>query len=208
MDYSESSTSYQWQWNEPNKTLVSEWYWEQFTQTKSPWTTANDATIWVFSRVDTNNAKVLDWINSLATAVRWGTYIWRCRDYAVNIIKSDWSLGTENKADIYSNWAGTAIYWWPTDNWSNIWTINDINNSNFGIVISPYAFLMDKIWNYLKVNNFGFTVPDWARIDWISSGITKSGVVSKTWPSTTFYFYIDYIYITVYYSIYHPPVYS
>lgn len=60
-------------------------------------------------------------------------------DYVVKLIKSDSSLGTENKAKTGS-WQYTADtnydYGSASDLWSDLWTASDINSSNFGLAIS------------------------------------------------------------------------
>lgn len=60
-------------------------------------------------------------------------------DVEVKIVKSDGSIGSENKADISTNWPTSdayASYGASDDLWSESWDYSDINNSNFGMVIS------------------------------------------------------------------------
>lgn len=62
-------------------------------------------------------------------------------DSEVKIVKSDGSIGTTNKADVSTEWPSTASetyisYGGSSDLWGESWTYSDINNSNFGIVIS------------------------------------------------------------------------
>ena len=62
-----------------------------------------------------------------------------CKDINVLIIKSDGSLGTENKADIINNWSTSDTYksyGSSSDLWSETWTLADINDADFGVVIS------------------------------------------------------------------------
>jgi len=60
-------------------------------------------------------------------------------DKEVKIVKSDGSLGTENKADTDRNWE-TGYSYIPygssTDLWSESWESGDINDADFGVVIS------------------------------------------------------------------------
>ena len=63
-----------------------------------------------------------------------------CKDTVVKLVKADGTLGTENKADTATNWPSStgqiATYGSPTDLWSNGWAPADVNNSNFGVVLS------------------------------------------------------------------------
>ena len=65
-----------------------------------------------------------------------GNYI---KDSLVKIVKSDGSFGTTNKADTIDYWTGTLLYssyGSSSDLWGENWTPADINNANFGTVIS------------------------------------------------------------------------
>lgn len=61
------------------------------------------------------------------------------KDSAVRIVKSDGSIGTTNKADTTTQWPLTdtnASYGNSSDLWGESWTPSDINNANFGVVLS------------------------------------------------------------------------
>lgn len=61
------------------------------------------------------------------------------RDFQVSLVKSDSSIGLENKADAVTNWDTSekyVSYGSSSDLWSETWTANDINNNNFGVVFS------------------------------------------------------------------------
>ena len=60
-------------------------------------------------------------------------------DNSIKIVKSDGSFGTTNKADSLTRWENSdsyVSYGSDSDLWNESWTVSDINNSNFGVVIS------------------------------------------------------------------------
>lgn len=60
-------------------------------------------------------------------------------DNMVNIVKSNGSFGTTNKADTITAWPTSeayASYGSSSDLWGETWTSADINNANFGVGIS------------------------------------------------------------------------
>jgi hypothetical protein len=61
------------------------------------------------------------------------------QDSDVKIIKSDNTIGIENKADIGISWPFTDTYksyGSSSDLWGENWLYSDINSSNFGVVLS------------------------------------------------------------------------
>ena len=80
------------------------------------------------------------------------------RDEAIKIVKSDGSIGTTNKA-IGDNWPTTEAYvshGASDDLWSESWTAEDINNSNFGVVIQTY--IQTELTTYTRVDHIRITV--------------------------------------------------
>ncbi len=64
-----------------------------------------------------------------------------CVDQIVSIVKADDSVGAENKADTVTNYPisdpNTYVSYGANNNlWSEAWEYSDINNSNFGMVIT------------------------------------------------------------------------
>ena len=61
-------------------------------------------------------------------------------DEEVKIVKSDGNIGTENKADTVTDWPweadAYATYGGPEDLWSETWSPSDINDVDFGVVLS------------------------------------------------------------------------
>ena len=61
------------------------------------------------------------------------------RDNSVRIVKSDGSVGTTNKADTVTNWSTTesyVSYGGSTDTWGETWSAEDINDTDFGVVLA------------------------------------------------------------------------
>lgn len=80
-------------------------------------------------------------------------------DEEVFIIKSDGTLGSENKADTATVWPGSdtiVSYGDPSDLWSEAWTPTDINDSDFGVVISADADI--GIFGSISIDHIKITV--------------------------------------------------
>lgn len=61
------------------------------------------------------------------------------KDSEVKIVKADGSVGTTNKADTVSNWPLSDTYishGSSSDLWGETWTVTDINDADFGVVVS------------------------------------------------------------------------
>ena len=63
-------------------------------------------------------------------------------DNEIKIVKSDGSIGSENKASV-SAWPGGGSYTWviygsDSDLWSESWAYTDINDVDFGVVLSAH----------------------------------------------------------------------
>lgn len=159
----------------------------------SPGTMANDTTVGDTAWINPDNAKVSD--NTYTTAFM-GQYTGGIYE-SVKIVKSDGSIGTTDKAN--NNWTSSdayTSYGSSSDLWGETWTREDINSSNFGVVIQAY---IDSDSYYLKATNFGFTIPEGMNIDGIVVEIEKKEVSSGS-PNFYDYAYIDHIRITVYYT--------
>jgi hypothetical protein len=81
-----------------------------------------------------------------------------------------------------------------SDLWGLSWTSADINNSDFGVVISYMGDLETSY--YLKATNFGFTIPENATINGIK---TEIQTIRLTYVGG-YYMGIDHIRITIYYT--------
>lgn len=74
-------------------------------------------------------------------------------DEHVRIVKADGTIGSENKADTTTSWPDIdayVTYGGSTDKWSETWTAEDINDADFGVVISadvvhPASIAVDHI---------------------------------------------------------------
>ncbi|KKK97845.1 hypothetical protein LCGC14_2648690, partial [marine sediment metagenome] len=129
----------------------------------NPGTMADDATVGTFTWASPDNAKVSD--NSYSS-VNFGSAE-DMHDNEVKIVKSDGTLGSENKA-LVPGWSSTEAYFSygdSSDLWGESWTTSDINDTDFGVVLS--AKQSTKITHYLKATNFGFSIPGEAIIDGI-----------------------------------------
>ena len=156
------------------------------TGATSPGTMADDDTVGTKVWPDVDNAKVSD--NSY-TSINLGLGGWVC-DYKVHIVKADDSIGEENKDD--GNWPSSDeynSYGNSTDLWSEEWTAENINDENFGVVISAYQY---DFSHFLKATNFGFSIPGGATINGILAEIERHADGATA--------YIDHIRITVYYT--------
>jgi len=160
----------------------------------SPGTMTDDDAVGDMPWTSVDNAKASD--NLYAYDYNGIGYEESVYDYAVKIVKSDGSIGSEDKAsvsawpssDAYSSYGGVA------DLWSEEWTAEDINNANFGVVISAYSTY--GTMHYLKATNFGFSIPNGATINGILVGIEKQSHDANGAK----YPYVDHIRITVYYT--------
>ena len=83
----------------------------------------------------------------------------QCIDSEVKIVKSNGSIGTTNKST-GASWSTTETYdsfGGTNDLWGETWLPSDINNSNFGVVISPQIRLTPD-GNPASVDHFRITV--------------------------------------------------
>lgn len=61
------------------------------------------------------------------------------QDYEVQLIKADGTYNTQNKADLTTKWLTTDVvvnYGSSSDVWGGTWSYTDINDPDFGVVIS------------------------------------------------------------------------
>ena len=83
------------------------------------------------------------------------------KDHIVKIVKANGSLGSENKleqdmwasTDANSNYGDINDLWGETD-----WTAEGINDSNFGVVISPYLETVEDVTAIAYVDAIYITV--------------------------------------------------
>ncbi len=120
-------------------------------------------------------------------------------DEEVKIIKSDGSLGGENKADTVTAWPSSdtyITYGGVADTWSESMTGTDVNNSNFGVAIS--GDMDGDITHYLKASDFNFSIPATDIIDGIKVEIEKAKAYTPKGGGQNLF--IDHIRLTVYHS--------
>lgn len=199
-------------YTQPSKNLVT----EEIAGTSTNTGTANPGTMADVSAfgvgsvtwLNVNNAKVSDssyTTNSYDT----GNFPPRfTRDLSIKIVKSDSSLGSTDKADTGTNWSSTESYFsygGNTDLWGETWTANDINDSDFGVVIAIKNYglggILENASHYLKATNFGFAIPSGATINGILLEIQKKSTEAGNVITAN----INHIRITVYYTTANTP---
>ena len=164
----------------------------------SPGTMADDDTIGTQTWVDIDNAKTQSDTYAAGGYGDVGNPD-DLLDKEVKIVKADTSLGAENKADAVA-WQQDdddtyTTYGGADDLWSENWEASDINNANFGVVISVDTDIM--ISHYLKATNFGFSIPEGATIDGIKVEIEKLYLIQAQGRA---FAKVDHIKMTVYYT--------
>jgi len=120
-------------------------------------------------------------------------------DETIRLVLADSSLGVENKADTVTEWPGADAYvshGGAADAWSETLTGADVNNSNFGVVIS--GDIGGTITHYLKAADFSFSIPETDIIDGIEVEIEKTKTFISKGAALTLY--VDHVRITVTHS--------
>lgn len=169
----------------------------------SPQSVVSDATVGTVAwsnpdRAVSQNQSYASVDNLLSSGGDW-------QDTTVKIVKADGSIGTTNKGG--SHWqdyvdVGLPIplpyisYGGAADLWDETWTSTDINDADFGVVLSAKRTTSGVTSHYLKASNFGFSIPAGATIDGILAEISGA-IISEAGYSTG---YVDHIRITVYYT--------
>ncbi len=166
----------------------------------NPGTMADDAAVGTKAWVNPDNAKTSN--NVFARATMSSSTYGNIVDYRVSIVKSDGNIGATNKG-VGGNWPSPksyVSYGGVADLWDEAWTAGDINDVDFGVVISAESVDTGAISHYLKATNFGFTIPAGATIDGILVEIEKRQVSAEPPPSAREFADVDHIRITVYYT--------
>lgn len=158
-----------------------------------PGTGANDGSIGATAWTNPSNITLND--GSYATVGN--ASLSAVYDNRVSLVKSNGTIGTVNKA--YSTFWPTsdtvAVYGGPTDLWGESWSPADINDADFGAVLSVIAG--EDTSNYLKGTNYGFSIPVTATIRGIELSINRKrtivgfGVTAYVDSFTISVFYID-----------------
>ena len=89
-----------------------------------------------------------------------GMNSYQSHDSSVKIVKGGVITGTD-KADTVSSWPSPEAYvshGGSTDLWGTTWTASDINNENFGVVISAYLSSLEVDAIYLDIDHIRITV--------------------------------------------------
>jgi len=166
----------------------------------SPGTVVSDDTVGTVAWSNPDNAKVSD--DSYSSVQIYG-YSPASLE-AVKIVKSNGSIGTENKTteDPLTDTEKSLSFGDTDDLWSETWAHTDINDSDFGVVIQSTDgdhLISEGYSYYLKATNFGFTIPSGATIDGIVVEVEAYNFLEE-WESHNYYAYVDHIQIKVYYT--------
>lgn len=166
--------------------------------TNSPGILINNAAVGTDAWTNPSNAAASD--DSYASYGAIAVADYGVVDDEIKIVKSDGSIGTTNKSagaswptsDAYSTYGG------PSDLWGETWTAEDINNANFGCVLSAIDGNIGAAidMNYLKATNFGFSIPTGSTVDGIEVEIERK----TTYSGATLSAFVDHIRVTVYYT--------
>ncbi len=163
----------------------------------SPGTAANalpGTAVWAF----VNNCKINDGVATTNNSDDWD---YQTVESEIKIVKADGSIGSTNKASL-GVWGQTAnpgytSYGGAADLWGETWTAADINDADFGVVLK----LAHTGWDtqYLKMTNFGFSIPSNAVIDGIKVDIERWRTIDagEDWYIVTHI--LDHARITIYY---------
>ena len=138
-----------------------------------------DAPFYVYGAVGTvtwsnpNNAKASDGSYSIAPAI--GEFE-NPYDKVVKLVDATGSVVGDNNADLVNFWSTdadqTITYGGSNDLWGSSWSAENINDSDFGIVLQATA---TPDTEYLKATNFGFSIPTGVTIDGIEVSIERRG---------------------------------
>jgi prepilin-type N-terminal cleavage/methylation domain-containing protein len=146
-----------------------------------------------------NNCKVNDGTATVANTDDWD-YV--AVEQEARIVKSDATISAvQNKASLAA-WGqvanpGYTTYGGSSDLWGETWTAADINDSDFGFVVKVGH--ANGNTGYLKMTNFGFTIPDGAVIDGIKVDIERWRSVDAGEDWVTVSHIVDHARITIYY---------
>jgi len=115
---------------------------------------------------------------------------------SIKIIKADGSLGTEDKSTggLWPTPEAVKTYGAANDLWSESWTAENINDSDFGIAISMKG-ATSGVSHWLKAQGFGFSIPTGATINGILVSVTCYYIGGATRTALA-----DCVYICVYYT--------
>jgi hypothetical protein len=172
-------------------------------QNPTPSTIANDSTIGSIDWVDITNAYVYPaGVGTYSSVQLDGAYVsGGVVESSIKIVKADGSLsGTDlSTGATITDTFTEYTYGDSSELWGEMWTPADINDTDFGAVISYQAENLGNISHYLKVSGLGFNIPTDATI----TGIKVN--VHAWYDNTTFvgqlYAYLAGYRLTVYYTL-------
>jgi len=138
-----------------------------------PSTTVDDATVGTEAWVNPNNGQVDDGVYTTTTPNSGVP-----KDNSIKIVKGGTISGTDKSAGAVWGGASYASFGGSADLWGLSWTVADINSSTFGVAISALTTGTkgdpSLTSHYLKVTNFGFTIPAGATINGILAEVKRA----------------------------------
>lgn len=149
------------------------WTYTAFASSMGPsfcGTSANDASVGAFAWSNTSNACAN--LGTYATATL-TSGVSPAFDYSVKLVKGGTIGGSDKSTGTFYNSTDSTVSWGSSvDLWGNTFSASDINSSGFGVV---YAAESDtaKISNYIKLTNFGFSIPIGATINGVVVSQTR-----------------------------------
>lgn len=115
-------------------------------------------------------------------------------DEHIRIVKSNGIIGNENKADTGTSWPQNdpntyVSYGGSSDLWNESWAASDINNSNFGVVISadlnPTAAVSAKV-DHIRITVYYTNPPTKINIGDTWKGIEGVQInIGDTWKTVS-----------------------
>ncbi len=170
----------------------------------SPETIINDSSAGDFAWLNPSNAISSNNIYATKSVLSMGGI--GAYDESVKIVKSNGVIGSLNKAkpDMFPGSDENITYGGESDLWGENWTASDINDPNFGVAYQSKLLTEagDVMSHYLKTTNFNFNIPLESTINGIVVTIEKSMQINgNPFDGFTVTAKIDYISVTVYYSV-------
>lgn len=135
-----------------------------------PGTAGDDGASWTgVSNIKTNDS---DYALSLTYTDRDGVP----QDAEIKLIKNN-AIQTTNKATLGTSFGSPAVYGGTSDLWSDSWTPDDINSSQFGAAVAYQlnnGGVLGGVTSHLLATNFGFAIPTDATINGIQVKVTSA----------------------------------
>ncbi len=155
----------------------------------SPGTVVDDNSVGTVEWLIPGNAKVSDDSQATASGTGW-------KEDVIRLVKDGSVYGDDKSGilDIGTTWYADTYYSYGSSSalWGGTWSAEDINDENFGVVISLEDITL-MTSHYLKATNFSFSIPTGSTITGISVEVEGGDLDTGTVD-------VDHIRITVHYT--------